>query len=136
MIEVDSLHHVSISVTDIEKAKNFYSNILGFQEISRPDFHFGGAWYDLGGQQLHLIVCPESETLRSRAEIEPKAGHFAVRVKNFEKTADFLKQQEVPIKEKRESVSGFAQIFCVDPDNNLIEFNVNQKDLTEEPVRS
>ena len=27
--------------------------------------------------------------------------------------------------------NGFAQIFCADPDGNLIELNVDQKDLDE-----
>ncbi|WP_218244066.1 VOC family protein, partial [Pseudomonas sp. 2995-3] len=58
LIEIKELHHVSISVTDLDKAKHFYSDVLGFQEIERPDFDFPGAWYSLGSQQLHLIVYP------------------------------------------------------------------------------
>ena len=44
MIEIDSFHHVSICVTDIDKAKHFYGEILGFPEIERPPFDFPGAW--------------------------------------------------------------------------------------------
>ncbi|MBU9721561.1 MULTISPECIES: VOC family protein [Bacillaceae] len=129
MIKIEELHHVSLSVTDLDKAKHFYSNILGFEEMKRPDFDFPGAWYSIGKQQLHLIVYPESKTLRYDRQVESKDGHFAVRVKDYEATLKYLQDQGVSIVEKRFSKSGFAQIFCADPDDNLIEFNVDQKDL-------
>ena len=50
------VHHVSINVSDVDAAKDFYVDVLGLTERSdRPDFGFGGAWLDLGGQQVHLI---------------------------------------------------------------------------------
>ena len=129
MIELDNFHHVSITVTDLEKAKHFYGDILGFPEIERPNFDFPGAWYQLGQQQLHLIVFPEAETLRASDSIQTKDGHFALRVKDYKQTRDYLQSQGVHILEKPYSQSGFSQIFCADPDGNLIELNVDQKDL-------
>ena len=32
------LSHVSVTVTDVAKARDFYSGVLGFQEIARPAF--------------------------------------------------------------------------------------------------
>ncbi|MGM7719953.1 VOC family protein [Metabacillus sp. Hm71] len=132
MIEVESIHHVSLSVTNLEKAKHFYGSMLGFQELERPDFDFPGAWYQVGNQQLHLIVQQESSTIRSHPEINTKDGHFAIRVKNYEKTLEHLKSLGIKIVEKPNSISGFAQIFCMDPDLNLIEFNVDQQDLRQD----
>jgi len=34
------LNHVSITVTDVAKAREFYSDTLGLQEIARPAFNF------------------------------------------------------------------------------------------------
>ncbi|KKI94058.1 glyoxalase [Bacillus sp. SA1-12] len=129
MIEVESIHHVSLSVTNLEKAKHFYGDMLGFKELDRPDFDFPGAWYQVGNQQLHLIVQQESSTFRSDPEINSKEGHFAIRVKDYEKTLKHLKTLGIKIIEKPNSISGFAQIFCMDPDLNLIELNVDQQDL-------
>jgi catechol 2,3-dioxygenase-like lactoylglutathione lyase family enzyme len=129
LFDIETIHHVSLSVTNLEKARHFYSTILGFPEIKRPDFDFPGAWYQIGNQQLHLIVHPTSDTLRSEGPIESKDGHFAIRVKNYQQTLDYLKQTGIEIIEKPNSKSGFAQIFCMDPDNNVIEFNVDQADL-------
>ncbi|WP_077624585.1 VOC family protein [Sediminibacillus massiliensis] len=129
MIGFESLHHVSLAVTDIDRAKDFYGNILGLKEIDRPGFDFPGAWYQIGSQQLHLISYPGSETIREKGEMETKDGHFAIRVKDYHQTLNFLKKQNVDVLEKPDSISGFAQIFCMDPDHNLIEFNVDQSSL-------
>lgn len=126
VIEFESIHHVSLAVTDLEKAKEFYGEVLGLQEIKRPPFDFPGAWYQIGNQQLHLIVNEDAQTLRDSDRIETKDGHFAIRVKDYYATRDFLKRKQVEIIEQPDSTSGFAQIFCQDPDHNLIELNVDQ----------
>lgn len=129
MIKYKSLHHVSLTVTDLDKAKYFYEKILCLKELKRPDFDFPGAWYQIENQQLHLIVYPESQTIRTNKTLNSKEGHFALRVENYYDTLNWLKQNNVEIVEKPYGVSGFAQIFCADPDGNLIELNVDQKDL-------
>lgn len=125
----ENIHHISLAVTDLEKAKHFYGELLEFKEIDRPPFDFPGAWYEIGNQQLHLIVNHDAKTLRNEDNIETKDGHFAVRVKDYNKMLEFLKKKQVPFIERPDSVSGFAQIFCKDPDHNLIEFNVDRNSL-------
>ncbi|WP_345740673.1 VOC family protein [Metabacillus endolithicus] len=78
-------------------------------------------------QQLHLIVDELSSTLRKVNQLNSREGHFAIRVNDYEETLAYLKDQGVQILEKPKSKSGFAQIFCMDPDYNLIEFNVDQE---------
>ncbi|MBU7591708.1 VOC family protein [Metabacillus halosaccharovorans] len=131
MIKVESIHHVSLSVTDLQKAKHFYGKLLGFKELKRPPFDFPGAWYQIGDQQLHLIVHNSSTTIRNSDEIDSRDGHFAIRVKDYKETLHYLKEAGIEIKEKPNSTSGFAQIFCMDPDHNLIEFNVDQEKLED-----
>jgi glyoxylase I family protein len=129
LIEFKSIHHVSLSVTDLEQAKQFYGEILGLKEINRPNFDFPGAWYKIGDQQLHLILYQDSETLRKNRQVETKDGHFAIRVHDYYQTLAYLKDKGVLVTENPNSKSGFAQLFCTDPDNNLIEFNVDQASL-------
>lgn len=129
MITYKLLHHVSLSVSDLEKAKAFFGKILCLKEIERPNFDFPGAWYEIGGnQQLHLIVDPNSQTIRQDKRLSSREGHLALRVVNYYDTLNWLKQHDVEILEKPNGTSGFAQIFCADPDGNLIELNVEQKD--------
>jgi catechol 2,3-dioxygenase-like lactoylglutathione lyase family enzyme len=126
LIQYECLHHVSLSVTNLEQSKHFYSNILCLKEIQRPNFDFPGAWYEIEGQQLHLIVLPTSQTIRQDKRLSSREGHFALRVKDYEATLNWLKRHDVELLEKPNSMSGFAQIFCADPDGNLIELNIEQ----------
>ncbi|OPA75391.1 glyoxalase [Paenibacillus selenitireducens] len=123
MIQHKGLHHVSIIVTDLERSKAFYQKILGLREIERPAFDFPGAWLEVGdsGQQLHLII-HEGETLRTGG-IDTRDGHFAIRIANYEAAVAWLQQNEVEFRSKPDSITGFAQIFLLDPDRNIIELN-------------
>lgn len=124
MINIVGFHHVSLTVTDLEKSKHFYGTVLGLPELDRPPFDFPGAWYQAGDQQIHLIQYPEATTFRPTNNIDTKDGHIALRVKNYEETVQHLKKHNVPYKENHGTKSGFIQVFCMDPDRNLIEFNV------------
>ncbi|KMK97310.1 VOC family protein [Rossellomorea marisflavi] len=129
MITYQNLHHVSLTVTDLKRSKEFYKDVLCLEEIKRPEFGFPGAWYDIGNQQLHLIVHPTSQTIREEKILSSREGHFALRVDDYDRALTWLKGHGVEILEKPHSKSGFAQIFCQDPDGNLIELNVDQKDV-------
>ncbi|WP_322348824.1 VOC family protein [Paenibacillus albus] len=123
MLQHEGIHHVSIIVTDIERAKAFYREVIGLEEIQRPAFDFPGTWYAIGagGQQLHLIV-HEGETKRAGG-IDTRDGHFAIRVADFDVTIDWLNKCGIPHRSNRNSITGFAQIFIMDPDHNVIELN-------------
>ena len=41
MIVIESLHHVSVTVTDLARARQFYGDVLGLRELPRPPFDFG-----------------------------------------------------------------------------------------------
>ncbi|MBO7748934.1 VOC family protein [Paenibacillus sp. MWE-103] len=123
MIRHEGIHHVSLIVTDLERAKRFYEDVIGLREIPRPAFDFPGAWYGIGegGQQLHLIVHP-GETLRGGG-IDTRDGHFAIRVADFDETIAWLSEHGIEHRHNRNSITGFAQIFLTDPDRNIIELN-------------
>ncbi|KHF38137.1 VOC family protein [Halalkalibacter okhensis] len=119
------LHHVSLPVANLERSKAFYGEVLRLQEITRPDFDFEGAWYQIGEGQLHLIV-DESMPMKAEQHIDSRQLHFALRVEDYHETADWLKKHGIQLVEKPDSKSGFAQIFCCDPDGHIIELHVEQ----------
>jgi glyoxylase I family protein len=129
LIKYKGLHHVSLSVTNLERARDFYSNILCLKEIERPNFDFPGAWYEVEQQQIHLIVLPSSQTIRPDKRLSSREGHFALRVENYAATLAWLQKNDIEILDRFHSKSGFAQIFCADPDGNLVELNVERKDF-------
>src|SRR5689334_23896657 len=121
------IHHVSVCVTDLERSRQFYGEVLGLRELPRPDLGFPGAWYEVGGsQQLHLLVHPASKTRRGTTEIDGRDGHFAFRVSSYEETLAQLRTHGVALFELGPNATPWAQIFVTDPDGNVIEFNVER----------
>jgi glyoxylase I family protein len=126
MIAIEGLHHVSITVTDIARAKQFYSGVLGLRELPRPPFDFGGAWYEVGDRHLHLIVHPPTRTLRHTREIDSQESHFALRVGSYDETVAHLRAHGVEVLDRRQNLTPWEQIYVIDPDGNVIELNVER----------
>jgi hypothetical protein len=52
-----TLHHVALYVSDLDRTRAFYCNVLGMHEISRPaDFTFPGAYFKRGAAEVHVVV--------------------------------------------------------------------------------
>ena len=118
------LSHVSITVTDVTKARDFYTGVLGFQEIPRPAFDFPGIWYTLGGDlQLHIIL--NDELVRpavEREKIEARYGHFALWTEDADATAARIAELGLPCRDVVSGPTGLRQVFVKDPDGNMVEF--------------
>jgi glyoxylase I family protein len=124
VIEIESLHHVAVCVTDIDRAKQFYGEVLGLKELPRPPFDFGGAWYALGdAQELHLIVHPPTLTMRRTTDIDAKDGHLAIRVRSYQETLEHLRRHGIECLDRPRNLTPWPQIYVTDPDGNVIEFN-------------
>merc|ERR1719419_1355931 len=52
---VNRCNHYAIIVSDVGRSATFYSEVVGLQQITRPDFDRFGAWLTLGNLELHLI---------------------------------------------------------------------------------
>ena len=133
MIGIETLHHVGINVTDVARAKHFYGGILGLQEIPRPPFDFGGAWYQIGDGELHLIVHPPTRTLRGTRDIDARDGHLSIRVSSYEDTLQHLRSHGVECLERPRNLTPWAQIYVTDPDGNVVEFNALIRPTPESP---
>jgi glyoxylase I family protein len=112
---IADVHHVSLNVSDVERALGFYCDVLGMATLPRPDFPFGGAWLDAGnGRQVHLI----------EAKVPTDLGqHVAFRVLDIDAVIGQLRVAGV---DSPDAVSvgdtGIRQTFVSDPDGNRIEF--------------
>lgn len=142
-MKLQSIHHVSLTVTDLERSRSFYRDILGLEEITRPPFNFPGAWFQVGEhQQLHLIVHPHS-TFRTGKPLDTRDIHFAVRVEDYWPTVEFLRshgfREDVPAEDLMRLVvnpratAGFPQMYILDPDRHVIEINAAAADPVSPP---
>ena len=129
MVEVLQLHHVAINVSDLERSVEFYKNFLGLKQMENPNFPFRTAWFDLGeGRQLHLMLVPDSETIRGTREVVPNHGHFALRVKSYSQALDSVKEAGIPHVATPHSPAPWPQLHISDPDGNIIELNTEVLD--------
>jgi len=118
------LNHVSITVTDIAKAREFYSGLLGLREIPRPAFDFPGIWYALGnGLSLHIIL--NDQLVRPAVEretIEARYAHFALWTDDADDAARQIGRLGLACRDVVSGPTGLRQIFVKDPDGNMVEF--------------
>jgi glyoxylase I family protein len=121
------VHHVSVCVSDLGRARQFYGEVLALRELPRPDLGFPGAWYAVGdAQELHLIVHSPSKTMRGTTDIDGRDGHFAFRVREYDGTLARLREHGIAVIESPRNRTPWAQIYVTDPDGNVIEFNVER----------
>ena len=124
MLPFTVLSHVSVTVSDLEKAKRFYGALIGLTQIPRPDFGFSGVWYSLGGElQLHVIV---NERVAAHP-VEPhrfdvRDRHFALWVEDADDTYERLSKTGHPFHDFSSTPTGLRQLFIHDPDGNMVEF--------------
>jgi glyoxylase I family protein len=142
-MEIETLHHVSLPVSDLERAKAFYTRVIGLEEIERPPFNFPGAWYRAGDRDIHLIVGTRS-TFRDGKGIDSRDVHLAIRVRSYRRAVGHLKalgyqeaEPDAPVADpfrsmrlNPRSTAGFPQIYILDPDRNVVEINAADDDRT------
>ncbi len=131
MLRIETLHHVSLPITNLSASKSFYSKVLGLEEVARPGFSFPGAWFAVGDRVLHLIV-GEHSTLRIGKGIDSHDAHFAIRVTSYSGALEHLRTRGysadatdplLKLRENPTGTAGFPQIYLLDPDRNVIEIN-------------
>ena len=125
-----TLHHVALYVSDLDRTRTFYCDVLGMHEISRPaDFTFPGAYFKRGTAEVHVVV----ETTPGRtAELrtpwsadELRTGycvHFAFEVPSLDTYRDIFASSGIaPVGGPRIRADNVEQIYLADPDGHIIE---------------
>jgi glyoxylase I family protein len=119
MVKITELLHVSVLVSDLQRARDFYEGILALTpNPNRPDLGFPGIWYDIGRQQIHLLALPNPDAGVVRPEHGGRDRHLALGVEDFEELKQTLDRQGLPYTLSR---SGRMALFCRDPDGNGVE---------------
>ncbi len=118
-MDLQSLHHYTVRVTDLDASVKFYEEILGLEFGARPNFGFPGAWLYLGGGPVvHLIAGRESGT----ADTGP-FDHIAFGVTGVDETIQHLDKNSIEFRRNEITELSMTQLFFRDPDGVMIELN-------------
>jgi catechol 2,3-dioxygenase-like lactoylglutathione lyase family enzyme len=137
---INGLHHLALTVRDMERSKAFYMGLLGFSVLSESDDD---------GHQVARLQHPESSVLISLHVHAANAGqafderttgldHFALAVdtaEELERWAEDLEAADVPhspIKPGRRP--GLSILVLRDPDDIQLEL-VHLADIPSAPAR-
>lgn len=114
---VIGLQHVQVTAprTREAEAKAFYGGVLGLPETPKPAVLAarGGAWYQLGEQQLHLGLEDEFTPTRK--------GHPAFLVRDLAAVRARLEAAGAPVKVDAQ-IPGYERFETRDPFGNRLEF--------------
>jgi catechol 2,3-dioxygenase-like lactoylglutathione lyase family enzyme len=114
-IHIKRLDHVQICIPfgEEERAREFYTRVLGLEEIEKPDAlkPNGGLWFKVANIQLHIGV----EEMQGKSKRHP-----AFEVEGLEQIREHLQENQVKIKEETE-VPGLNRFSFFDPFGNRIE---------------
>lgn len=112
-LDIHHLDHCSILITDVDRSRAFYRDLLGLKEINSPrTFNFTVLWFDLGNQHLHLLQ-------RGKAD-PPSPRHFALRVRDAAAARMYFHGHGIAVEETT-PFPGSDRFFINDPDGNRIE---------------
>ena len=105
--------HICVPIERLEEAKEFYTSVIGLQEIERPNHLFSNAgyWFDIGNIQFHIGVEPVlPRSIRHTAfEVADIAAAWALLVKN---NVEILEEPVLP---------GRTRFAFIDPFGNRME---------------
>ena len=118
-MQVKQINHVSFTVRDLARSREFYEGVLGLHTVERPNIGIAGVWYGAGDGQIHLIQIPPGSAVGAVPErLTPLANHCAFEIDDYEKFVSHLKQRGLQVMETNREL---GQLFVQDPDGNVIE---------------
>jgi len=116
-IGIIAVNHVNVTVPAALEtaAKHFYREVLGLPQIPKPlgTRQDRGAWYQLGGMQLHLSV--------EDVQNEASDAHVCYQVADIASANLQFRNAGVDVIPDPRPVAGQSRFFVRDPGGNLLE---------------
>jgi len=138
------IQHVGLVVSDIERSRRFYAEVLGLEEVPRPpNFTFSGAWFRFGDYELHLLA--EADTTGGAGQPDAGRGaaqglthHLAFEVDDLDPACARLADHGIVLEGgPMPRGDGVVQVFFLDPDGYVLEyFQRTGEDQSDAPARA
>src|SRR5579859_4887899 len=86
-MNIAAIHHVTLIVDNLERARAFYTGVLGLEELPSFNFDYPTQFYRVNEtQQLHLSEWPDQTSFR---------GHVCLVVRDFARAFHIAKEQGI-----------------------------------------
>jgi catechol 2,3-dioxygenase-like lactoylglutathione lyase family enzyme len=137
---VTELNHYFVRANDLERTKDFYCDVLGFEVMPRPDFPFPGYWLGVNGRiQVHMGPhgIPNSElyylgtTPKSATDNTGVVDHIAFLATEPETFNSRFEKLGLASRKRYFPEFKLYQMFVKDPNGLTIELNFHG--IAEEP---
>ncbi len=121
----DGILESSLYVKDVGRSVRFYEEIFGFRVIA--EFGERGCAMRAGMRQVLLLFKKGGSRVKSRTNLSPHDGDgelhlaFAITRSELERWAEWLREKQVAIEERREWELGGVSLYFRDPDRHLLE---------------
>lgn len=115
------INHITIRVNDIERAEDFYGDILGFELVRKMGQSM--AVYQVGEEDTLVLV--EAETSYDPASRDYRVDHFGFYLDSEEEVdelTEYFREHEVSILSGPANRKRGRFVFVSDPDGNMLEF--------------
>ena len=118
-MKVNAINHVTLIVDDLEKCRDFYTNVLQLEELPAFNFDYPVQFYRVNDrQQIHLTQWEDATSFR---------GHVCIEIADFNEAFRRFKELGIidtrPWGKVRKLGGGAMQMFIRDPAGNLIEIS-------------
>lgn len=118
-MKVKNINHVALIVENLDASRDFYTNVLGLEELPAFNFDYPVQFYKINDkQQLHLTEWKDAASFR---------GHLCIEVDDFNEAFHKFKNMGVidiqPWGKVRKIAGGVMQMFVRDPSGNLLEIS-------------
>lgn len=125
VLRVKHIDHVTLVVDDLDASQQFYCDLLGMDNVPRPNFSFDGRWFQAGPTQIHLIKATNESGLSGNLEPSERrttrSHHLAFEVEDAEAAAAALEGHVTFVSPPKKRPDGAVQAFVQDPDGHVVE---------------
>jgi catechol 2,3-dioxygenase-like lactoylglutathione lyase family enzyme len=131
-VPLTELNHYFVRANDLERSKNFYVDVLGFEVMPRPVFPFPGYWLGINGkiqvhmgpagvpdQEMYYLGTPKDAATENSGVVD----HIAFLASEPEEFVNRFKKLGMSYRPRSLPESELFQLFIKDPNGLTIELN-------------
>ena len=125
-MKLDGIHHIALNVKDLNRAEQFYTEVLGFTVTHRFTKGLNHLMLDTGNSAIALFEAPELE-VKDAMDLLSETGYlhlaFKIHRDQFPTVVDELKKHNVVIDQGPVKRGDGESIYFNDPDHNHLEIH-------------